>query len=156
MVVELPLEPMPLVTRLARIMREVGDLKRSHQALAADELMGTTRWGPAALHAQAVRLAGEPQLSLQSAVGAVVTNVPGPRSPFYLRGARLLEVWPLSPVYHMLGLNLTTLSYDGVVHFGLLADSELVPDLDRLARHLHRAAVDYRSLAQRLSRIPER
>lgn len=155
-VVELPLEPMPLVTRLARIMREVGDLKRSHQALAAAELMGTTGWGPAALHAQAVRLAGEPQLSLQSAVAAVVTNLPGPQAPFYLRGARLLEVWPLSPLYHMLGLNLTALSYDGVVHFGLLADPDLAPDLDHLARQLHRAAVDYRSLAQRLDRIPNR
>ncbi|MBO0686078.1 MAG: wax ester/triacylglycerol synthase family O-acyltransferase, partial [Candidatus Dormibacteraeota bacterium] len=151
-VLELPLEPMPLVTRLARIMREVGDLRRSHQALAAEELMGAARWGPAALHAQAVRLAGEPQLSLQSAVAAVVTNVPGPQAPFYLRGARLLEAWPLSPIYHMLGLNLTALSYDGVVHLGLLADPELVPDLDHLARHLHRAAVDYRSLAQRLNR----
>jgi diacylglycerol O-acyltransferase len=156
MVVELPLGPMPLVTRLARIAADVGDLKKSRQAVAAQVLTGMSRWTPATLQALAVRLAGEPQLSLQSVVNAVVTNVPGPQVPFYTGGARLLEVWPLTPIYHMLGLNLTAVSYDGTLHVGLLADPELVPDLDRFARHLGRAATDYRNLARRLNHIPVR
>jgi diacylglycerol O-acyltransferase / wax synthase len=154
MVVELPLGAMPMVTRLARISAEVGDLKKSRQAVAARTLTGITRWAPATLHALAGRLAGEPQLSLQSLVNAVVTNVPGPQVPFFTGGARLLEVWPLVPIYHMLGLSLAALSYNGAMHFGLVTDPNLVPDLDRLAKHLARAAADYGRLARRLSRVP--
>jgi hypothetical protein len=83
----------------------------------------------------------------------VVTNVPGPQVPFYTGGARLLEVWPLVPIYHMLGLSVAVVSYDGVMHFGLVADAELVPDLDRLTKHLRRAAADYAKLARSLNRV---
>jgi hypothetical protein len=117
-------------------------------------LTEASRWAPATLQVLAGRLAGEPQLSLQSVVNMVVTNVPGPQAPFYAGGARLLEVWPLVPLYHMLGLNLAVFSYDGSMHFGLVTDPDLVPDLDRLAKHLVRAAADYRTLAQQLSRMP--
>jgi WS/DGAT/MGAT family acyltransferase len=153
MVVELPLDAMPMVTRLARIAAEVGDLKKSRQAVPARALADVSRWAPATYHVLAGRLAGEPQLSLQSLVNMVVTNVPGPQAPFYTGGARLLEVWPLVPLYHMLGLNLAVFSYGGVMHFSLMTDPDLVPDLDRLAKHLARAAADYRTLAQRLSRM---
>jgi WS/DGAT/MGAT family acyltransferase len=152
-IVELPLRSMPLVTRLARIAAEVGDLKKSRQALAAQTLTETTRWAPATLQALAGRLAAEPQLSLQSVVNMVVTNVPGPQSPFYTGGARLLEVWPLVPIYHMLGLSVAVVSYDGMMHVGLLADPNLIPDLDRLSRHVARAAADYATLARRLNRM---
>ena len=76
--------------------------------------------------------------------------------PFYTGGARLLEVWPLVPIYHMLGLNVAMVSYDDMMHFGLVTDPHLVPDLDRLAKHLARAAADYERLALRLSRMPAR
>jgi hypothetical protein len=84
----------------------------------------------------------------------VVTNVPGPRAPFFTGGARLLEVWPLAPVYHMLGLNVAAFSYKGTMHVGLVADADLVPDLDRLAKHARRAASDYSKLARSLNRVP--
>jgi diacylglycerol O-acyltransferase len=154
MVVELPLAAMPMVTRLARIAADVGDLKKSRQAVPAGTLTSASRWAPATLQVLAGRLAGEPQLSLQSVVNMVVTNVPGPQAPFYTGGARLLEVWPLVPLYHMLGLNLAVFSYDGAMHFGLVTDPDLVPDLDRLVKHLARAAADYRTLAHRLNRMP--
>jgi diacylglycerol O-acyltransferase len=153
MVVELPLEAMPMVTRLARIAADVGDLQRSRRAVPAQTLTNVSRWAPATLQVLAGRLAGEPQLSLQSVVNMVVTNVPGPQAPFYTGGARLLEVWPLAPLYHMMGLNLAVFSYDGTMHFGVMTDPDLVGDLDRLAKHLARAAADYRSLARRLSRM---
>jgi hypothetical protein len=82
----------------------------------------------------------------------VVTNVPGPQVPFYTGGARLLEVWPFVPLYHMLGLNVALVSYDGGVHVGLNADRDLVPDLDRFAKHLEHAAAEYLAIARRLRR----
>jgi diacylglycerol O-acyltransferase len=154
MIAELPLGEMPLVTRLARISKAMGDLKSSRQAVAANTLTGITQWAPATLHALAGRMAGQGMLSVQSIVNMVVTNVPGPQTPFYTDGARMLEVWPLVPIYHMLGMNLALVSYDGSVYFGLVADRDLVPDLDRFARHLEQAAGDYCALATRLTEAP--
>jgi diacylglycerol O-acyltransferase len=152
MVVELPVGPMPPVTRLARVVAESGELKRSGQAVAARSLTAITSWAPATLHALGSRLASEPRFGLQSRVNMVVTNVPGPQVPFYTGGARLLEVWPFVPVYHTLGLNVALVSYDGAVHVGLNADRDLVPDLDRFARHLEAAVGEFHAIARRLRR----
>lgn len=152
MVVELPVGAMPAATRLARIAVETGELKRSGQAVAAQSLTAITSWAPATLHSLASRLASEPRFGLQSRVNMVVTNVPGPQVPFYTGGARMLEVWPFVPVYHTLGLNVAVVSYDGNVHFGLMADRGLVPDLDRFARHLEWSAGEYLAMARRLRR----
>ncbi len=140
MFVEVPLGQMPVVTRLVRIAARTGDLKRTRQAVAAQSLISATQWAPATLHALGTRLILGPGFGLQSVVNLTVTNVPGPQFPFYTGGARLLEVWPLVPIYHMLGLGVALVSYDGQVHIGLNADPDLVPDLDRFAYYLGRAA----------------
>src|SRR5262249_44048602 len=85
-------------------------------------------------------------------VNMVVTNVPGPQVPFYTGGAQLLEVWPYVPVYHTLGLTVALVSYNGDVHFGLTADRDLVPDVDRLAKHMDRATSEFQAIARRLRR----
>ncbi len=156
MVVELPLSAMPPLTRLARVSAATGDLKRSRQAMAAHSISALTGWAPATLHALGARLASERRTQVHSVVNMVVTNVPGPQIPFYTGGAEMLEVWPLVPVYHSLGLNLALFSYNGSIHFGLNADRDLVTGLDRLARHLGRAAGEYQALARRLQAAPER
>ncbi len=152
MVVELPIGGMPPVTRLARITAVTGELKRSGQAVAAGSLTAATSWAPATLHALGSRIASEPRFGLQSRVNMVVTNVPGPQVPFYTGGAQLLEVWPYVPVYHTLGLSIALVSYNGQVHFGLAADRDLVPDVDRLAGHLERATGEFLAIARRLRR----
>jgi diacylglycerol O-acyltransferase / wax synthase len=152
MVVDLPIGAMLPVTRLARVVAETGELKRSGQAVAARSLTALTSWAPATLHALGSRLASEPRFGLQSRVNMVVSNVPGPQVPFYTGGARLLEVWPFVPVYHTLGLNIALVSYDGAVHVGLNADRELVPDIERLGRHLDGAVEEYLAIARRLRR----
>jgi len=152
MVVELPIGDMPPVTRLARISADTSELKRSGQAIAANSLTAVTSWAPATLHALGSRIASEPRFGLQSRVNMVVTNVPGPQVPFYTGGAQLLEVWPYVPVYHTLGLTVALVSYNGDVHFGLTSDRDLVPDLDRLARHMDGATSEFLAIARRLRR----
>lgn len=150
--VDLPLGAMPPLTRLAEISLRTGDLKRSRQAVAAQTLSSISNWAPATLHALSARVvAGQPAWQPQQMFNFVVTNVPGPQVPFYTGGARMLEVWPFVPVYHHLGLGVALFSYDGAINIGLLADRDLVPDLDDLAVHIERAVESYRSLARRLS-----
>ena len=55
-------------------------------------------------------------------------------------GARLVEVWPLVPIYHMLGLNLAAFSYDGGIHFGLVADPTLLEDVAGIAADIEAEA----------------
>jgi diacylglycerol O-acyltransferase / wax synthase len=152
LVVDLPVGPMPAATRLARVVAGTGELKRSGQAVAAHTLVSMSGWAPATLQALGSRLASEPRFGLQSRVNMVVTNVPGPQMPFYTGGAQLLEVWPYVPVFHTLGLNVALVSYNGGVHFGLIADRDLVPDLDRFAVEIERAAAELLAIARRLRR----
>ncbi len=153
MVVEVPLGPMTPKERVRRVTSATGDLKRSRQAVAAGTLTHLANWAPATLQALAARvMTSQPQWTSQSAINLVATNVPGPQMPFYTGGAQLLEFWPLVAIYHSLGLNLAIVSYNGSVHFGMLADRDLVPDLDDFARHLERSATDFQAAATHRSR----
>jgi diacylglycerol O-acyltransferase len=69
----------------------------------------------------------------------VVSNVPGPQIPLYLAGMRLEAYYPVSAVTHGLGLNITIVSYDGSLDFGLLAARSAMKDVRRFARHVEEA-----------------
>lgn len=66
----------------------------------------------------------------------LVTNIPGPQFPLYLRGRRLLELFPQAPLAANQGLSIGALSYDGRLGFGLVGDRALVGDLDVLRQGL--------------------
>ena len=145
MVVEVPLAPMTPRQRLNLVTAATGDLKRSRQAVAAHTLSNLANFAPATLQALASRLVtSQSQLSNQAVINIVATNIPGPQFPFYTGGAELLDIWPLVAIYHSLGLNVAIVSYNGSVHFGLLADRDLVPDLDDFGRHLGEAVADFK------------
>ncbi|RBP05682.1 diacylglycerol O-acyltransferase [Roseiarcus fermentans] len=63
----------------------------------------------------------------------VVSNVPGPREPFYCVGAKATHYFPISIPFHGGALNLTVQSYLDTLDFGLIACSETVPDAQRIA-----------------------
>jgi diacylglycerol O-acyltransferase len=69
----------------------------------------------------------------------VVSNVPGPQVKLYLAGMQLEAYYPVSIVTHGLGLNITIVSYDGSMDYGLLAARSAMPDVRRFARHLESA-----------------
>jgi hypothetical protein len=57
----------------------------------------------------------------------VISNVPGPPVPLYFLGARIDALYPLGPVFHGAGLNVTVMSNHGRINVGLLACRELMP-----------------------------
>ncbi len=108
--------------------------KEQHGALPADLLADVTQFAMPALAGQAARLAARLRLVERvNPFNLFISNVPGPPGPLYYAGARLLACYPVSAIADGQGLNITVMSYGGGLHFGLLADRELVPDLDRLA-----------------------
>ena len=61
-----------------------------------------------------------------------ILQSPGPQQPLYLDGARLEECYGILPLQDSSGLSVTVLSYRGSLFFAFNADSDIVPDLQRL------------------------
>jgi diacylglycerol O-acyltransferase / wax synthase len=78
-----------------------------------------------------VSLYGRARLAdtLPPLANVVVSNVPGPRMPLYLAGARMASNFPVSIVTHGLGLNVTVQSYNGSLDFGIIACRRAMPDI---------------------------
>ncbi|SNS89652.1 WS/DGAT/MGAT family O-acyltransferase [Rhodococcoides kyotonense] len=63
----------------------------------------------------------------------VISNVPGPPVPLYFLGAKVTGLFPLGPIMHGAGLNITVMSGDGRLDVGIIACREQAPDLQKLA-----------------------
>lgn len=68
----------------------------------------------------------------------LVSNVPGPKSHLYLKGAKMEEMHPISTLPPSNLLNITLFSYAGDLFFGLIATDEL-PNLQRLGDYVQEA-----------------
>ena len=111
--------------------------KDQHGALPATLLSDAAEFAMPALAGQAARLAARVRLLERvNPFNLFISNVPGPNIPLYYAGCRLLNYYPLSAIADGQGLNITVMSLDGQLHFGLIADRQLVPDLDAMAQYL--------------------
>jgi hypothetical protein len=72
----------------------------------------------------------------------VVSNVPGPDFPLYLGGSQMLGMFPLGPVMDGMGLNITIMSYMGVLYWGLASDARAVPRLWDIAAAIPHALTE--------------
>ncbi|MFC9993470.1 wax ester/triacylglycerol synthase family O-acyltransferase [Nocardia sp. NPDC127526] len=61
----------------------------------------------------------------------VISNVPGPRKPVYMQGARLDANYPLSIPFESQAMNITVTSNGDNLDFGLVGCRKTVPDLGR-------------------------
>jgi diacylglycerol O-acyltransferase len=111
--------------------------KEQHGALPASLLADAAEFAAPALAGQAARMAARIRLVERvNAFNLIISNVPGPDIPLYYAGARLVAYYPMSAIADGQGLNITVMSLGGQLHFGLIADRDLVPDLDTMAGYL--------------------
>jgi diacylglycerol O-acyltransferase len=123
--------------RLARVREAMEGLKSSKQAEGAKVLTSLENALPPAMLARASRLGFSSRL-----YNLLVTNVPGPQLPIYLLGKELVELAPLAFLAPEHSLAIGVMSYNGHVTYGLIADADNLPDLDRLASHLREALAE--------------
>ncbi|KZY65377.1 MULTISPECIES: wax ester/triacylglycerol synthase family O-acyltransferase [unclassified Oleiphilus] len=63
---------------------------------------------------------------------AVMSNVPGPREARYIAGSKIKEQMFWVPQTGDLGIGLSIISYGGQIQFGLVGDSRLLPNPERI------------------------
>lgn len=139
------------VQRLKRVAEANRAAKEEHEELiGADFLQDWTQYAPPNTFRVAMRLYSSLKLAERHPVvhNLVVSNVPGPPMPLYFLGVRLLSSFPFGPIFHGSGLNITALSYDGKLDFGLIACRELVPDLAELTDRIPAVVAELRAAAE--------
>jgi WS/DGAT/MGAT family acyltransferase len=134
--VDLPVGESNAVVRLSHIAHATEAHSHQSRGVTAQTLMRISGFAPASLHAMGAR-AGS-RLS-QRVFNLIVTNAPGPQFPLYVGGARMLEMYPVSPLFENQALSIGLTSYDGFVFFGLNADRGAMPDVDVVTALLHEA-----------------
>jgi WS/DGAT/MGAT family acyltransferase len=131
MMVPLPLGESDSVRRLELIAAETA--ARTHKA--------RPQAGSGIFRFVAAQRAWYRHFPRQRSVNLVMTNVPGPPTPLYLAGARLLELFPVVPVMGNLTLVVAVLSYAGQFNLTAVADPDACPDLEAFAQGV-RSALD--------------
>jgi hypothetical protein len=71
-----------------------------------------------------------------------ISNVPGPDTPLYFRGAEMVATYPASIVTHGQALNITCQSYAGYMNFGFTGCHSSMPSMQRLAVYTAEALAD--------------
>ncbi len=73
------------------------------------------------------------------AFSTVISNVPGPRQPQYWNGARLDGMYPVSIPFDGFAVNITLLSNNDNLDFGIVACRHSVPQVQHLIDHMETA-----------------
>ena len=110
--------------------------KDHHKAISADSLQDWAEFAAPRTFGLAVRAYAGLRLAERHPVvhNLVISNVPGPPVPLYFMGARIEALYPLGPVFHGAGVNITVMSNNGSVHVGIIACRESMPDVDDLVQ----------------------
>ncbi|WP_395311212.1 wax ester/triacylglycerol synthase family O-acyltransferase [Mycobacterium sp. AMU20-3851] len=154
MITGLPTDVADPVQRVHRITETMSAAKERHRALPASLLQDANHFIPPALFAQAARatsrLAG--LRGLNQPANVMISNVPGPSTPLYLGGARQRAQLPVSGVLDGIGINITVMSYQDSLEFGIVVDRELVDDPWQILDALRTGLNELRDAAQAAAR----
>ncbi|OBJ61240.1 WS/DGAT/MGAT family O-acyltransferase [Mycobacterium asiaticum] len=122
------------VQRLNAIAESNSVAKQHSSAIGATLLQDWSQFAAPAVFGAAMRVYAMTRLTESLPVhNLVVSNVPGPQIPLYLLGCEVKAMYPLGPIFHGSGLNITVMSLNGRLDVGLIACPELLPDLWDLA-----------------------
>jgi diacylglycerol O-acyltransferase len=131
------------IARLQTVKAAMDGLKESKQAVGAEVLTGAQNFAPPTILAQASRLNFSTRL-----FNLIVTNVPGPQFPLYVRGREVLDVFPVAFLPKNHALAIAIMSYNGRMNFGLLGDYDALPDIDVITEGIQESLAELLALAR--------
>lgn len=143
MLVQLATDEADPLKRLKTIRENTGHSKAYHQAVDAKSLTDYTQFVPFSLGGLAARLYTRTQAARRHRplFNLVITNVPGPPVPLYMKGARLKWHFGSAPLFEGLGLILVVFSYGGNLTISATSTRSIMPDVAKFAGLL-RSAMD--------------
>jgi diacylglycerol O-acyltransferase / wax synthase len=131
------------IARLRTVKAAMDGLKESKQAVGAEVLASVQNFAPPTILAQASRLNFSTRL-----FNLLVTNVPGPQFPLYLRGRELVDVFPMAFLPKNHALAVAIMSYNGRMNFGLLGDYDALHDIEVIGEGIQRSLAELLALAR--------
>ncbi len=128
---QLPTHLADPLERIAFVHDAMADAKGDFDLLPAEAMVELAEMAPPALAERAARVSAALRVTdrVNPPMNLVISNVPGPRQPLYLRGAKMSHYIPVNTITDGVGLSITVQSYCDTLDFGLVADWQLVPDL---------------------------
>ena len=117
--------------RLEAIQWDTSTSAALEEAQGAKDMTDITRHMPSFTMALGIGMATHSHLSRKTLAGignCVMTNVPGPQCPLYMRGAKLVYVSALAPLVEGLTLMFNAVSYDGRISVSFQSDRDILPD----------------------------
>jgi diacylglycerol O-acyltransferase len=112
------------------IRRHLDEVKTSHQTDASSVLLHTGDYTPHPIAAAVARAV----VRVQQNIETIATNVPGPQTPMFLCGRRMIEMYPFAPIAGRIQIAIAIWSYCGVLFLGVTGDRDSTTDLDTLVR----------------------
>ncbi|MGZ8752642.1 MAG: wax ester/triacylglycerol synthase family O-acyltransferase, partial [Acidimicrobiia bacterium] len=123
------------VERLAAIHESMQSAKAMQAALGDDIVIDALAvFPPAVISAGLGLYRGLDLAAIHPPIfNAIISNVPGPQIPLYSCGARLAATYTLGPLLLGCGINITLMSYQGRVDFGVAVCPDVVEEPWELA-----------------------
>lgn len=143
--IDLPVGEANAAVRLSHIAHATEAQARNTARVTAQTLVRLSGFAPANLHAMSARAASS---FSQRMFNLMITNAPGPQVPLYVAGAKMLEMYPVSPLLKNQALSIALTSYDGQVHYGLNADRDAMADVDVMAALLYESLEELRDASR--------
>ena len=118
------------VDRLHAIHHVTSAAKEVHNILGVDMLADWSEYTPPRPYSFLMRQYSRYGLAerVRPPINVVVSNVPGPREPLYVAGARMEGIYSVGPILEGIGLNVTVWSYCDQLNVGVIACREHIAD----------------------------
>lgn len=131
--------------RLQAICEHLADLKTSHEIDATGLLLSIGDYCPRVVSGRITKTI----LHRQRNVETVISNVPGPRTPLYLDGRRMLEGFPIAPIAGRVRITVALWSYCEHLYIGITGDRNTTDDIEHLRRGIEHGFADLAAAARR-------
>jgi WS/DGAT/MGAT family acyltransferase len=127
LVASLPVDEPDPRKRLQRLIETTTELKGSQLPRATEALEKLFDWTVPSLYGRVVRAGTRFRMH-----NVLVSNIPGPREPAYLLGARQVDVFPAIPLFQNQSVAIGVFGYERTLCWGFNSDWDAVPDLHEL------------------------
>jgi diacylglycerol O-acyltransferase len=124
------------VERLQAIAEAHSRAKEHSRAIGPTLLLDWTQVATRAVFGFVLGLAGHTPLAHTPVHNVIISYVAGPQNKLYGLGAEIKALYPLGPIFHGSGLNITVMSLSGKLNVGIISCRQLVDDLWDLADRL--------------------